>query len=300
MDNPTGSVPTGLPLQSNKNGNPMPNAPLPSNLEELENSIAERYNDLSKRLQQVARYLMENPRGVALDTVASIAEKAEVTPSTLIRFANALGFQGFSEMQRLFRSKLIEAAPSYSDRIRLAQQEQGNPDSPSPIQLLQEFATSNTIALDHLKHAIENENLEKAISILEQARSTHIVGVRRAFVVASYFAYSLRHVDQRAYLVDGIGGMFKEQAEAIDHGDAVIAISFSPYGQETLDVAEIALNKGVPLIVITDSPLSPLARQATVCLVVQEAQVRNFRSLTSSLCLAQTLSIGLAYRLQNQ
>ncbi|AJQ97365.1 MurR/RpiR family transcriptional regulator [Gynuella sunshinyii] len=271
---------------------------LPNTLEELEQTIAERYNDLSKRLQQVARYLTDHPRDVAFDTVASIATKANVTPSTLIRFANALGFQGFSEMQRLFRSKLIDDAPSYSERIRMARQEYGQSDNPSPFQLLQEFTTSNVIALDHLKHEMDEESLNKALDILENAKSTHIVGVRRAFVVASYFAYALRHIEHHAYLVDGIGGMFKEQAQSIDAKDAVIAISFTPYAQETLDVAQIAMKKGSPLIVITDSPLSPLALQASVSLVVKEAQVRSFRSLTSSLCLAQTLSIGLAYRLQ--
>lgn len=271
---------------------------LPNNLDELEQAIAERYNELSKRLQQAARYLTENPRDVAFETVATTASKAGVTPSTLIRFANAFGYQGFSEMQRLFRSKLIENAPNYNERIQLVRQEYGQTDTPSPFQLLGEFTTANAIALDHLKHEADEANLDKALDILEHANATHIVGVRRAFVVASYFAYALRHVDQRAYLLDGIGGMFKEQAEAIGDGDAVIAISFTPYGRETLDVAKIALDKGVPLIVITDSPLSPLARQATVCLLVQEAQVRSFRSLTSSLCLAQALSIGLAYRLQ--
>jgi len=272
----------------------------PNNLEELEQAIVSRYNDLSKRLQQVARYLMENPRDVAFETVATIAEKAQVPPSTLIRFSNALGYQGFSEMQRLFRSKLIENAPGYSEPIKLSQQKYDQSDNPTPFQLLQEFATSNIIALDHLKHEVDETNLDKALGILQEACSTHIVGVHRAFVVASYFTYALRHVDRRAYLVDGIGGMFKEQAEAIDQGDAVIAISLTPYGQETLEVAKIAVDKGVPLIVIADSPLSPLARQASVCLVVQEAQVRSFRSLTSSLCLAQTLSIGLAYRLQRK
>lgn len=271
---------------------------LPDTLEELEQTIAERYDELSKRLQQAARYLMENPRDVAFETVAIIAQKAGVTPSTLIRFANAFGYQGFSEMQRLFRSKLIANAPNYNERIQLVRREYGQSDTPGPFQLLDEFSTANAVALDQLRHESDEATLEGALDILEEAGSIHIVGVRRAFVVASYFAYALRHVDQRAYLVDGIGGMFHEQADAISDGDAVIAISFTPYGRETLDVAQIALDKGVPLIVITDSPLSPLARQATVCLLVQEAQVRSFRSLTSSLCLAQALSIGLAYRLQ--
>jgi len=272
---------------------------LPDNLEELQQVIADRYNSLSKRLQQVARYLTDHSRDVAFDTVASIASKADVTPSTLIRFANALGYQGFSEMQQLFRQSLIDHVPSYSDRIRLARQESDYPDMPTPYQLLEEFTASNMVALDQLKLEIDEETLDKAIDILVKAESIHIVGVRRSFVVASYLAYALRHVDQRAYWMDGIGGMFREQAQTIQRDDAVIAISYSPYGQETLDVAQIAMDKGTPLIVITDSPLSPLARQAAVCLVVHEAQVRSFRSLTSSLCLAQTLAIGLAYRLQN-
>lgn len=270
-----------------------------TSFEDLEKQIMDEYNSLSKRLQQTARYLLENPRDIALETVAVIASNAGVTPSTLIRFSNAFGFQGFTEMQRLFKGKLIEGVPDYSERIRLVRQEYGQSDTPSPLQLLDEFSAANIASLEQLSHEIDADTLNSVLDILASAEATHIVGVRRAFVIASYFAYALRHVDRRAYLIDGIGGMYSEQAQAIGKKDAVIAISFSPYGQETLNVANIALEKGVPLIVISDSPLSPLARHASACLIVQEAQVRSFRSLNSSLCLAQTLSIALAYRLES-
>ncbi|EXJ11858.1 MurR/RpiR family transcriptional regulator [Nitrincola nitratireducens] len=271
-----------------------------TSFEDLEKQIMDEYNSLSKRLQQTARYLLENPRDIALETVAVIANNAGVTPSTLIRFSNAFGFQGFTEMQRLFKGKLIEGVPDYSERIRLVRQEYGQSDTPSPLQLLDEFSAANIASLEQLSHEIDADTLNKVLDILAAAEATHIVGVRRAFVIASYFAYALRHVDRRAYLIDGIGGMYSEQAQAIGKQDAVIAISFSPYGQETLNVANIALEKEVPLIVISDSPLSPLARHASACLIVQEAQVRSFRSLNSSLCLAQTLSIALAYRLESE
>jgi DNA-binding MurR/RpiR family transcriptional regulator len=269
---------------------------LPESLDELERRITQQYNKLSKRLKQVARYLLDHPRDAALETVATIAQKAEVTPSALIRFANAFGFQGFSEMQMLFRNKLVDASPNYNERIRLANKDLSQNNNPTTHQLLREFSSANIIALDHLSEEIDDKTLSKAVDFLHNAAAIHIMGVRRSFVVASYFAYAMRHIDRRAYLLDGIGGMYTEQAHSIEPNDAMIAISFTPYAKETLEIADIALRKGTPLIAITDSPLSPLALQANVCLVVKEAQVRNFRSLTTSLCLAQALSIGLAFR----
>lgn len=87
-----------------------------SSLSELQQQIRDRYDSLSKRLQQVSRYVLDNTNSVAFDTVAVIAERADVPPSTLIRFANAFDFTGFNEMKQLFRMNLVEETTSYSDR----------------------------------------------------------------------------------------------------------------------------------------------------------------------------------------
>ncbi|MDE1465354.1 MurR/RpiR family transcriptional regulator [Spartinivicinus poritis] len=267
----------------------------PESLAELESAITAKHISLSKRLQQVAQFVMDHPKNIAFGTVAAIAQDADVPPSTLVRFANAFGFQGFSDMQRLFRAKLVEDNPSYNERIRLAKEQLSQPSPTSPIQLLNEFASANMLAMDQLKTEADADKLESAINILEKANVIHIVGFRRSFVVASYFAYALRHIDKSAFLVDGVGGMFREQASVIQPQDAMVAISFKPYATETQETIK-AKPAEVPLIVITDSQLSPLVQQATVSFVVKEAEVRSFRSLTSSLCIAQALSIGLAYR----
>lgn len=272
----------------------------PETLVDLKASITEHHPKLSKRLRQVAQYLLDSPSETAFGTVAVISKEAGVHPSTLVRFANYFGYSGFSEMQRLFQQQLIQEAPSYQERIRIATDELGEEAGEQPILLLNQFAQANIVALERLSSSVAANDLELAVDILSRARATHIVGVRRAFVVASYLSYALRHIDRSAYLVDGVGGMYREQASSLTTEDALIAISFHPYAKETLDVAQVAIDRGIPLIVITDSSLSPLAESASVHFVVKEADVQSFRSLSSSLCLAQSLAIGLAYRLQKQ
>jgi DNA-binding MurR/RpiR family transcriptional regulator len=120
--------------------------------------------------------------------------------------------------------------------------------------------------------------------------------VRRAFPVAAYLAYSLSHVEKRAFLLDGVAGMTSEQSWMLGPEDLVIAVSFKPYAGETLAVVETAAANRAPLIVISDSRLSPVARAADVCFEIKDAEVRQFRSLTASMCLAQTLVISYAYK----
>lgn len=83
-----------------------------TSLNELQQQIRDRYDSLSKRLQQVSRYVLDNTNSVAFDTVAVIAERAGVPPSTLIRFANAFDFTGFNEMKQLFRMNWWRKPPA--------------------------------------------------------------------------------------------------------------------------------------------------------------------------------------------
>jgi len=270
----------------------MQNAPAKT-LAELKAQITANQKSLSKRLFQVAQYLLDHPNEIAFGTVVVIAKDAGVHPSTLVRFANAFGYSGFSEMQGLFKQQLRHEAPSYNDRMRLARESQGDQADTSPIGLLRQFSSANAAALDQLVLDVDLEQLERAEQLLNNAETIYVMGVRRAFVVASYFGYALRHAERRAFLIDGIGGLTHEQASSMGSKDVLIAISFHPYGPETQSVARDAIARGIPVVLITDSQLSPLAAEATAVLVVQEASIHGIRSLSASLCVAQALAIGL-------
>lgn len=268
------------------------------NLETLRNEIAQRYEKLSPRLKQVASYVLDNPNDIALETLSVIAKHSDVQPSTIVRFAKEFGYSGASEMQRLFRDEILASAPSpsYSERIRQFSERSNETDWRSPHNVMEDFTQSNIIALEHMRESVREEDLDRAIELMHNAHTVYLAGVRRAFPVAAYLAYSLSHVEKRAFLLDGVAGMTSEQSWMLGPKDVVIAVSFRPYSQETIAVAETAAANGSPLIAISDSRLGPVARSAELCFEIKDAEVRQFRSLTATMCLAQTLVIGYAYK----
>lgn len=270
----------------------------PDNLEQLRSEIARQYDDLSPRLKQVASYVLDNPNDIAIETLSVIAGRCNVQPSTIVRFAKVFGYRGASEMQRLFRDEILAASPSpsYSERIRQFRQRSNEVDWLSPYNVMHDFTESNIIALEHLREAVRKVDLDRSIELMHRAHTVYLAGVRRAFPVAAYLAYSLSHVEKRAFLLDGVAGMTSEQSWMLGPEDVVIAISFRPYASDTAEVVERAASNGAPVVAISDSRLSPVARHAEVCFEIKDAEVRQFRSLTASMCLAQTLVISYAYK----
>ncbi|KAA9131615.1 MurR/RpiR family transcriptional regulator [Marinihelvus fidelis] len=271
----------------------------PRDLETLRNQIVARHDELSPRLRQVAAYVLENPSEVGLQTLAVIAQRCGVQPSTIVRFAKAFGYDGASPMQMLFREELINSvpSPSYTKRVHQFQERAGTEGPWQPAQLLQEFARSNTMALEQLQDTIPESLLDQAVDALEACKSIYLVGLRRSFPVVAYMAYALRHVDKPTHLIDGLAGMILEQSSMITADDLLVAVSFKPYAPETSDIVARARERGATIVSISDSLLSPAAREADISFEVRDAEVMKFRSLTASFCLAQTLVISLAQRL---
>lgn len=264
----------------------------PSNFDRLRAEISNRHGGMSRRLQQIAEYALANPNDMALETVATVAARAGVQPSSLIRFAKTLGYGGFSDMQRVFRTRLVDRMPSYDERLRaLADDRGGALDDTAGV--LDHFATAGIQALEHLRQEVSSEDLDKAVSLLADADQIYVLGQRRSFPVAAYFAYTLGHLGRRGHLIDGVGGMTMQQAHGMTDRDALIAISFKPYAPETVEVCRAAAMQGVPILVITDTALSPLIPLASVSLEVEDAQVKGFRSLSATMCLAVTLVVAL-------
>lgn len=272
----------------------------PRNIDELRAQIIARHESLSPRLRQVAAYVLDHPNDMGLETLAIIAERCGVQASTIVRFAKAFGYDGASQMQRLFRDDLIHSAPSpsYAERVRQFNERSGDGHALTPHELMHEFANGNIIALEHLQESVDAQSLEHALELMEQAAAVYLIGLRRSFPVSAYMAYALRHVDKAVHLIDGLAGMLVEQSSMISSDDLLFAISFRPYAKETAEIVQAAKAAGAKVITISDSQLSPVSREADVSFNIKDAEVRQFRSLTASLCLAQSLIISFAQRLE--
>lgn len=270
----------------------------PTNLEQLRARLEEEHDGLSRKLKQVGDFIEANPQSVALDTAAVVATKAGVYASTLVRFANHFEFSGFTELQKLFKEDLHQNYTDYGARIREAKQSSDDDDSPSPSALLNEFSEANIQSLQTLQNQIDPTLLNDALNILESANSIHVCGTQRSFPVSMYFVYALNHMKLKCRAITGLGMMHEEEANSISASDALIAITFKPYSDITQSVIRTAHANGAKVILITGDEVGPLSEFANIEFNVKDAQVRSFRSLTSSMCLAQTLCIALGYRFE--
>ena len=264
----------------------------PRDFAALKALIIERAADMPKRLTQVATYAVENPDEVAFGTVASIALSADVQPSTLVRFSQALGYQGFSDLQDVFRSRLRDRVLNYDERL---EQLRGHARDGSKASLLLDgFSDAATRSLAMLKEKIDSEQLEKAVKMLAEADTIYLVGLRRSFPITSYMSYAFGKLGVKNMLIDAVGGLAAEDISFATPRDRILAISFTPYASETISLAQRAAARGVPIIAITDSPFSPLASVASLWFEIQEANFEGFRSMAATLSLAMTLTVAVA------
>ena len=262
--------------------------------ESLRARITAEHPGMSRRLQEVSRYVVDNPQSVAFDTLAKIAGQAGVHASTLVRFANHLGFPGFSDLQKVYKDHLLARSTDYGERVRRMRTNQAQIGATAP-QLLSEFSEASIYALEHLRDQLDLDALGRAVTLMREADIIHVCGVRRAFPVTMYIVYALGQFGVPCHAIDGLGAMQNVQQNWIGPGDLLIATTFHPYAEETRQTTSLAIENGARLMLITDSDLCPLAPRADVMFAIHDAEVRSFRALTSTLCLAQTLCIALGY-----
>ena len=268
-------------------------APPPEGYDDLKALITEHFPRLSGQLQRIARYVLENPNAAALETVSEIAGRVEVQPSSLVRFAKTLGYDGYSSVQQVLKSRLISEIPNYRERIRSLRSQRGGDGSGA----LDDFVDDGIAALDQLRHKVSINDLQLAADILSEADDVYVLAQGRAFPVAHYFGYALTGLEVSCQLLEGVGGSTPRRARLAGVADALIAVSFRPYSDDVVNIVAERKAAGVPVIAITDSPLSPLALNADVVLETAEDEGRAFRSLVAPMCLAQSLMVALGHRL---
>ena len=262
--------------------------------DELRGAIAQRHRALSGRLQQIAEFVLDHPTEVALGTVAEVAARSGVPPSAIVRFAHALGFGGFTEMQQVFRSRLVAGvAPSYKARLARMKHEEKSILGRKPAAVLGRFVAEAQSALVTLSESAHARELDAATAILAKARDIYLLGLGGSFPVATHLAYVLRKLGRRVMLLDGIGGSIHEQSHPAGPEDALVAISFRNYYPDTARLFPELVARGVPAISITDSLLSPIVEGAKVVFEIQDMPEPALRTLVAPMCLVQALAIGL-------
>lgn len=267
----------------------------PETFEALRAEIRNRFEELSPHLQRIARLALDQPNEFALQTVASLAEEASVQPSTLIRFAKEFGYGGFRAMQQIFKLRLIEGAPVY--RERMFEATAGAPSPKDADTTINACADAMIASLEQLKRTVSSRDVDRAVDLLLSARHIYVAGLRRAHPIAAYFAYGMTRLERRCSLLDYSSGMAAQQVANMGHEDLLFATSFPPYSSSVVDVVRDAHFRELPIVALTDTPSSPLARNSTVAFLVDTDVTGQFRPISGAIGLVQSLIVGLSSRL---
>ena len=270
----------------------------PADYEDLIRLIHDRYEDMSKSYKKIALYLTQNPNDVAVLSVNAIAERCGLHASGIVRYAQSLGFKGFSELQAVFQRRLSTAAPGFDARVRALETELGNKADSSDLGFLRDLVVRDIASLKDLLDGTSPESIEAAANLMQAADTIYLAGQLRSAPVVELLRYVLTMLGKRTVLLDTGGGLATHMARVMGPRDMLLAVSFRFYATEVVNIVDDAARRDVPVVAISDSTLSPLAKSARVLFAIPEHEYTFSRSLAAPMCLAQALMVALAARLQ--
>jgi DNA-binding MurR/RpiR family transcriptional regulator len=269
----------------------LPQSP-PTEFNELCDLIVEQRNKLPSRLAQVAAFAAEFPDEIAFGTTGSIAEQANVQPSTLVRFAQAFGYRGFGDLQAVFQQRLRDRPSQYDARMNaLNARSTGHPLSAA---LIDGFSSASLRSIETFRARAKPEDLNEAATILARAETIYLIGFRRSYPIASYMQYTLATLGVKTILAGSPSAVDKEVISFAGPRDAALAISFTPYASLSLELTRQIVAQKTPLVAITDSPFSPLVQSTNVWFEIAENDFEGFRTLAATVTLAAALSVAVA------
>jgi DNA-binding MurR/RpiR family transcriptional regulator len=255
---------------------------------------------LSRRLRQVAQFLLNNPEDAAIYNIVELARMAGVPTSTITRFTREVGFGGFADMQAVFRQRLLGPRLRHAENLRAAAgpvPAAGALDLDDPDAVFEAFLQAGIDTLGRLREETDRSAMGVFVDTLADAGQVHIVSARGAFGVGAYCFYGFSQIGKPASLVDNLGAMRAEQMRFVSPQDVVLAITFDSYTAETIEVARAAVKAGHRLLAITDNEMSPIARLGVATLYVREARLGHFRSQIPAMALCQSIIVSVGRRL---
>lgn len=250
----------------------------------------EKYKTMSKGQKLLAKYTMENYPKVAFMTASKLGETVGVSESTVVRFANALGFSGYPKFQDALQ-ELIKTKLTTVERVEMTN---GNYSSESKI--LENVLKTDIDNIKDTMESVEEASYEEAIDLIISAKKVYVMGLRSSIYVAKYLGYYLNYILDDVVIIRMDMGEPVEQMIKLGPEDILIAISFPRYSRKTIQVARFAKDRGAKVIAITDSKNAPTAKISDVVVTVKNNMVSFIDSLVPAFSVANALVIGVAMR----
>lgn len=255
----------------------------------LISDIQTQYTRLSKGQKLIAQYILNNYDKVAFMTACKLGETVGVSESTVVRFANALGYSGYPKLQAALQ-ELIKNKLTTVQRVEMAN------DYSDENTILNKILKGDMDNIRETLEEIDGEAFQEAVSRLLKARKIYILGMRTSFVVAQYLGFYLGIILDNVHTVRMDMGDAFEQIVRIGEGDVVIAFSFPRYSKKSFQLVKYAKEKGAHVISITDSLFAPIASVSDNTLIVKSNMASFVDSLVPAMSVANALAVSVGMK----
>ena len=251
--------------------------------------IQVKFPRLSKGQKLIAEYILKNYDKAAFMTAARLGNSVGVSESTVVRFANELGFSGYPKLQKALQ-ELIKNKLTTVQRLELSN------DFISDGDALRGVLKADMENIRATLEKINTHTFEQVLNSIFKAKNIYIIGLRSSTAIAGFLGFYLNVILQNVRMVSyGISDVF-EQMINVREGDLVIGIGFPRYAAKTIDALDFAKSKGADVVAITDSLLSPLATKADYTLIAQSNMASFVDSLVAPLSVVNALIISVGMR----
>ncbi|WP_176085550.1 MurR/RpiR family transcriptional regulator [Martelella sp. HB161492] len=259
----------------------------------LHEDIIARFPDMPPQLQAAARFVLDNPRDVALLSMRDQARLAGIAPATMTRLAKFLGMSGYDELRALFHDAIRAEDNSFAERAR---QQIQNQALEGDVALASRMFAKLADQIEGLSRLEVLQSVAQAADMLAGARRIYGLGRRSCHPVLWQFNYMISLLGERAILLDAPGGTGTDGLAHAQPGDVLFVMTINPYARETLEICEYAHARGLKIVAITDSEVAPVREIVDVAIIVPTDSLTFFHVVTPGFALAEVLASMLAGR----
>ena len=251
--------------------------------------MIDRLNQSGKRLskghRKIAQYIVEHYDKAVFMTASRLGECVGVSESTVVRFASAMGYEGYPQLQRSLQ-ELVSHRLTANQRFEMSTELE-------PSQALGVVLKSDMQNLRATLEQMDSSVFEAVVNRLLSARAIYVMGLRSAAPLAQFMGYYLNYIFDNVHLVSSGATDVFEEISKLKENDVLVGISFPRYSTRTLEAMRFAKRCGAQVVAITDGPMSPLADMADATLTARTDMASFVDSLAAPLSLINALLVAL-------
>lgn len=255
-------------------------------------NIQNKFNNLSKGQKAIAQFVINNYDKAAFMTAATLGDTVNVSESTVVRFANTLGYDGYRELQKELH-ELVKNKLTTVQRLSMTNEYSNKENA------LKKAMRKDLENIEKTINEVDLVAFQEAINLILNADNVYILGLRSSSFLAGYLGFYLSFMIKGVKVLSAGPNDLFEQLLRVDSKDLIIGISYPRYSKRTLEALEFCMEKGCKIISITDSLISPASKDSDISLIASSDMLSFVDSLVAPMSLINALIVSIGMEMKD-